>query len=126
MHVVIFIYITTLEILHDAYVIHNRQPVVSPGHKINVALYKDEKPIVVKHDVGVGNYVEMKPNESLYFCCVEMENADQPPSDDHTDLFIAEFSPLTSVNLKHYPHGLILNVEENELTGQIMFLPEHM
>ena len=30
---------------------------------------------MVKHDVGVGNYVVMKPSESpvLYFCCVETD-----------------------------------------------------
>ena len=112
-----------LECLHETYVIHNRPPVVSPGHKINVALYKDGKPFMVKHDVGVGNYVDMKPSELLYFCCVETD--EDQPSDDHVD-FIAEFSPLTSINLKDYPKGFNLTVEQNEITGQIIFLPEHL
>ena len=40
--------------------------------------------------------------------------------------FIAEFSHLTSINLKDYSKGFNLTVDEKESTGQIIFLPEHL
>ena len=100
----------------DVYVITNKQSTVSPGRIINVALYKDEKPIMVKRGVGVGNCVQMKLSDSLYICCMEVV-----ADGDDLMYFIAEYSPMTSINLTKYPQGVDLIIQQNETTKNIQF-----
>ena len=96
--------------------VFNKQPIVSLGRTINVALYKDDKPILVKRSVGVGNCVQMKLTDSLYICCMEIVA-------DGDDLMysIAEFSPITRINLQNYPQGVDLIIQQNEITKSIHF-----
>ena len=94
----------------DVYVITNKQSTVSPGRIINVALYKDEKPIMVKRGLGVGNCVQMKLSDSLYICCMEVV-----ADGDDLMYFIVEYSPMTSINLTKYPQGVDLIINRMKL-----------
>ena len=99
--------------------IFNKQPIASSGRKISVGLFKDDKIFLVKRGVGVGNYVEMKPSGSLHICCMEIVD-----EGDDLAYFIAEFSPMTTINLQNYPQCLDLTIQQNEITRSIQFIPK--
>ena len=40
------------------------------------------------------------------------------------DFFDTEFTPLMQVDLDQYPNGMEVTVEENEMSGQILFSPK--
>ena len=116
--------------------IYNKPPVAWSGRKLNVGLYKDDKVLLVKQDLRVGDYVELKPTNKLYFCCMGSASPTHPSFDinavfssarrgstgDDVDFFDAEFSPLIQIDLHQYPNGMEVTVQENEMSGQILFI----
>ena len=116
--------------------IYNKPPAAWSGRKLNVGLYKDEKILLVKQDLRVGDYVELKPTNKLYFCCMEVASPTHPSFDinavfasarrgsirDDVDFFDAEFTPLIQIDLHQYPNGMEVTVQENEMSGQILFI----
>ena len=123
---------------HGVYMIYNKPPAAWSGRKLNIGLYKDEKVLIVKRDLRVGDYVELKPTNKLYFCCMESASPTSPRFDinavftnarsvnrgDSIDFFDAEFTPLTKIDLHQYPNGMEVIVQENEMSGQILFIPK--
>ena len=117
---------------HGVYVIYNNPPVAWSGRRLNIGLYKDGKALILKRNLRVGDYVEMKPTNKLYFCCMESASPTDPSFDinsvicrkstgDDVDFFDAEFTPLMQVDLDQYPNGMEVTVQENEMSGQILF-----
>ena len=116
--------------------IYNKPPAAWSGRKLNIGLYKDEKVLLVKQNLRIGDYVEMKPTNKLYFCCMEVASSTHPSFDinaifesarrrslaDDVDFFDAEFTPLTQIDLHQYPNGVEVTVQENEMSGQILFV----
>ena len=116
--------------------IYNKPPAAWSGRKLNIGLYKDEKVLLVKQNLCIGDYVEMKPTNKLYFCCMEVASPTHPSFDinaifestrrrslgDDVDFFDAEFTPLTQIDLHQYPNGVEVTVQENEMSGQILFI----
>ena len=43
---------------------------------------------------------------------------------DDVNFFDTEFTPLMQVDLDQYPNGMEVTVEENEMSGQILFSPK--
>ena len=96
---------------------------------MNVGLYKDGKILIVKRNLRVGDFAELKPTDKLYFCCMEVE---MKASDinkmfssggyDDIDFIDAEFFPLFPIDLKHYPEGVNISLQENEDSGQLKFI----
>ena len=121
--------------------VYNKPPSTWSGRKLNVGLYKDGNVLIAKRNLRVGDYVELKPTNKLYFSCMEVPsptcdfdindvfvNAQRrrPSSSEtnQTDFFDAEFSPLTQIDLNHYPNGVDIFLQENELSGQLSFIPK--
>ena len=118
--------------------IYNKPPAAWSGRKLNIGLYKDEKVLLVKQNLRVGDYVELKPTNKLYLCCMEVASPSSPGFDinavfantnrrsfgEHVDFFDAEFTPLTPIDLHQYPNGMEVIVQENEMSGQILFIPK--
>lgn len=123
-------------LLNGAYMVYNKLPATWSGRKINVALYKSGEAIIVKKNVRVGDYVELRPTDKLYFCCVEADilsdDADYPFSGHKgntseemvEEMSDAEFTPTMKLDLKMYPNGVDVTIQENEISGQILFLPK--
>ena len=123
---------------HGVYMIYNRPPATWTGRKINVGVYKDDKLLIVKHNVRVGDYCELKPTHKLYMCCMiipsptcapghnEIWNLFAPPkrSSNIIDDIDIEFTPLVQIDLANYPNGVDINVTEIEVSGQIKFIPK--
>ena len=123
---------------HGVYIIYNKPPAAWSGRKLNIGLYKDEKVLIVKRNLRVGDYVELKPTNKLYFSSMDVESPSSPGFDlnaifenarrgsirDDTDFFDAEFTPLIQVDLQNYSNGMDIIVQENEMSGQILFIPK--
>ena len=123
---------------HGVYIIYNKPPAAWSGRKLNIGLYKDEKVLIVKRNLRVGDYVELKATDKLYFSNMEVESASSPGFDlnaifengrrgsirEDIDFFDAEFTPLTQIDLQNYSNGMDIIIQENELSGQILFIPK--
>ena len=119
--------------------VYNKPPSTWSGRRLNVGLYKDGNVLLAKRNLHVGDYVELKPTNKLYFSSMEVPsptcdfdiknvfvNAQRRRSSfsEATDFFDAEFSPLTQIDLNHYPNGVDITLQENELSGQLSFIPK--
>ena len=125
-------------ISHGVYMIYNKPPAAWSGRKLNIGLYKDEKVLLVKRNLRVGDYVELKPTNKLYLSIMESASPTHPSFDinaifassrrrsigDDVDFFDAEFTPLIQIDLHQYPNGVEVTVQENKMSGQILFIPK--
>lgn len=126
---------------YSGYVIYNKPPSNTPwgGRMVDVALYKDEKMLVIKRNLRVGDYAEMKPTSKLYFSCMEVPSPSTSGFDinaifsnkrasgvceEDTDFYDAEFSRLTAIDLSNFTNGLDIHLKENESNGMLSFTPK--
>ena len=123
---------------HGIYIIYNKPPAAWSGRKLNIGLYKDEKVLLVKRNLRVGDYVELKPTNKLYFSSMEVGSPSSPGFDlnaifetarrgsirEDIDFFDAEFTPLVQIDLQNYSNGMDVIIEEHEMSGQILFIPK--
>ena len=111
------------------------------GRRVSVGLYKGGKPLVVKADLRVGDYVELKPTNKLFVCNMELPSptsqlgfdiADifknlqirKRDSSDEIDFHVVEFSQLSEIDLNDYMntgHGVDILLDENQFSGQVTF-----
>ncbi len=103
---------------------------------VNVALYNDNKLLITKNKLRVGDYAELQPTSNLYFCCMEVPSPSstlfdiaeifsdkrRSISEEETDFFDVEFSRLTKIQLSNFPNGLDIELKENEITGMLSFV----
>ena len=118
--------------------VYNKLPATWSGRKINVALYKCGQAIITKKNVRVGDYVELRPTDKLHICLIEAdilsEDVDSPLFGSKSsgasreelikEISEAEFSPTMKLDLKTYPNGVDVTIQENEISGQILFVPK--
>lgn len=120
--------------VHEMYMVYNKLPTTWFGRKINVALYKSSKALVIKKNVRVGDYVELKLTDKLYFCCMETQSPTmeyeieefftKKQNHEEVDFCEAEFTPLMKLDMKRFPGGVNVTIQENEMSGQILFIPK--
>ena len=106
---------------------------------VDVALYNNEKVLVSKKHLRVGDYVELKPTNKLYFCCMEVpspsgidfkvadifsQGCRSSISEEEVDFSDAEFSHLTKIDLNNFPDGLDVDLKEDKLSGMLTFVPK--
>ena len=123
---------------HGIYMIYNRPPAAWTGRRINAGVYKDGKLLMVKNNLRVGDYCELKPTQKLYMCCMSSASAHgtdirtiiNPDTRkgsvgrDDVDYIDVEFTPLVQIDLAHFPNGVHIDVTEIKASGQIKFIPK--
>ena len=138
-HIVIII-IVKHPSAYSGYLIYNKPPSNTPwgGRMVNVGLYNGEKLLLAKNNIRVGDYVELKPTNNLYLCCMEVPSPSSAAfdvneifsdkrtsiSEDDTDFFDVEFSRLTKIELNNFQNGLDIVLKENDITGMLSFVPK--